>query len=169
MDIAQHHRGVQERAHAQKSMWKPVWTGKRDAIIDGSHKEISWCLQTEKDTKISIEESLIPSWIWTWHSRIQNKHWSVLNPRMCGAKFAKDLRQHERYLRWSGRRDFAHAIVWMLYAFFPCVYAVFVTVDLFVCIVTCEEVGRWILFKCNTNCHFRITEQKSVTALGIWK
>lgn len=53
MDSAQHHRGVQECAHAQKSMRKPVWTGKRDAIIDGSHKEISWFLsrKNEKDTK----------------------------------------------------------------------------------------------------------------------
>lgn len=65
MDSAQHHRGVQERARAQKSKRKPVWTGKRDAIIDGSHKEISWHLsrKREKTQKLSIEVSVVPSYI----------------------------------------------------------------------------------------------------------
>lgn len=55
MESVQRHRSYNDSAHARKSMCRPVWTGKRETIIEGPNEEISWCLsrKSEKDTKTS--------------------------------------------------------------------------------------------------------------------
>lgn len=115
-------------------------------------RQISWRLsrKSEKDTK-TLNRGVTSS-VLDLNLTLPNTKEALISSKshIVWGEVWESFTSARKILRWSGRRDFALVFVWMPYVFFPSVYAVLVIVELFVCIVTCEEVGRWILFKCNT-------------------
>jgi hypothetical protein len=144
MNSAQHHRGVQKRAHVQKSIRKPVWTGKRDATIDGSHKEISWHLsrKSENDTKTFNRD--VSSSVLDLNLTIPNTKPSLISTKshIVWGAVCESFYVSTRGPKMKWEKRYCACLCLNAICFFPSVYAIFVIVELFVCFVTCEKIGR---------------------------